>query len=65
LECDGAPVAKIKRGTFFAINVAAGRHVVSSINGIPSFVDLQGGDESLIRLDWQREVAGPPTLAFL
>ena len=61
---DGTPVAKIKRGTFFAINVGAGRHVVGSTKGAPLFVDLQSGDESFVRLAWQIEVGEPPTLVF-
>lgn len=64
MRCDGMPVAKIKRGRFFAINVAAGRHVLSSADGIPAFVDIRDGDESFVRLSWQQEIGEAPTLVL-
>ncbi|MGI9070321.1 MAG: hypothetical protein ACR2JB_03065 [Bryobacteraceae bacterium] len=62
--CDGTVVAKIKRGTFFAINVTAGGHILSARNGVPSFVAVGAGDESFVRLDWQIEIGEQPTLVF-
>lgn len=64
IMCDGTPVAKIKRGTFFAINVAAGHHVLSSSKGVPLSIDVPGGGESFVRLGWQIDVGEPPTLVF-
>jgi hypothetical protein len=62
--CDGRPVAKIKRGTFFAINVTAGRHILSASKGVPLFVDVPSGNESFVRIDRQIEVGEPPSLVF-
>jgi hypothetical protein len=64
ISCDGAPVAKIKRGTFFAVSVAPGRHVLSDEKGIPGFVNVRAGDESFVRLDWQIEIGEPATLVL-
>lgn len=62
--CDGTPVAKIKRGTFFALNVPVGRHVISSTTGVSSFVDVRAGHEYFVRLNWQLEHGEPPILVF-
>jgi len=59
--CDGAVVAKIKRGTYFLLNTAPGRHVLSREKGVPVFVDVRAGSESFIRLDWQMEIGEPTT----
>jgi len=64
ISCDGKFVAKIKRGTYFALNVAPGRHVLSGENGVPAFVDVRAGDESFIRLEWVREIGEPATLVL-
>ena len=64
IMCDGTPVAKIKRGTFFAINVAAGHHVLSSDKGAPLSLDVPAGGESFVRLGWQIGIGEPPTLVF-
>jgi hypothetical protein len=64
IMCDGRPVAKIKRGTFFAINIAAGRHVLSTRKGVPLFVDVPSDNESFVRIDRQIEVGESPTLVF-
>lgn len=53
--CDGAPAAKIKRGTFFALNVAPGRHALNIETGVPLFVDVRSGNESFVRLNSQIE----------
>lgn len=59
ISCDGAIVAKLKRGTFFAINVSPGRHVISDAKGVPLFVDVIAGRDFFVRLDWQIEVGEP------
>ncbi|HZQ54163.1 MAG TPA: hypothetical protein VFB14_18315 [Bryobacteraceae bacterium] len=61
ISCDGAVVAKIKRGTFFAVNVKPGRHVLSYGNGVPAFVDVATGQETFLRLDYQVEIGEPAT----
>ena len=64
VQCDGTPVAKIKRGNFFAINVAAGKHMLSGGKGVPLFVDSPAGSEAFVRLAWQVEIGEPQTLVF-
>jgi hypothetical protein len=59
VSCDGAVVAEIKRGKFFAINVAPGRHMLSEEKGVPTFVDARSGRDSFIRLNWHVEVGQP------
>jgi hypothetical protein len=49
-------VAEIKRGRFFAIDVAPGRHMLSEEKGVPTFVDARSGRDSFIRLNWHIEV---------
>src|SRR3989442_752208 len=56
---DGTVVAKLKRGTFFAVNVAPGRHMLSDERGVPVFVDARSGEESFVRLYWHFEVDNP------
>lgn len=57
--CDGTIVAKLKRGRFFVVNVAPGRHMLSDGKGVPVWVDAHSGKESFARLDWRMEVGGP------
>ncbi len=59
ISCDGTVVAKLKRGKFFAVNVAPGRHMLSEEKGIPVFVDAHSGEDSFVRLDWHIEVDKP------
>ena len=56
VSCDGVVVAEIKRGRFFAINVAPGRHMVSEEKGVPVFVEARAGRDSFVRLEWHIEV---------
>ena len=64
ISCDSAVIAKLKRGTFFAINIAAGRHIINEENGIPVFVDARPGEESFIRLDWNFKSGRAPIPEF-
>jgi hypothetical protein len=48
--CDGRVVAKIKRGRFFAINVAPGQHILSEQDGVPAFVDAHSGEDAYVQL---------------
>ena len=59
ISCDGTVVAKLKRGRFFAVNVAPGQHMLSDERGIPVFVDARSGEESFVRLEWHIEVDKP------
>lgn len=59
VSCDGAVVAEIKRGRFFAIDVAPGRHMLTEEKGVPTFVDARSGQESFVRLNWHFEVGKP------
>src|SRR5262249_3174102 len=62
--CDGALVARIKNGTFFAIDVAPGRHVLYLKDGVPAFIDLKPGDEAFVRIASQMNL-GQPTVPVL
>jgi hypothetical protein len=44
---------------FFAINVPAGRHTLSTETGVPVFVDVRSGEDVFVRLDWSYEVGRP------
>jgi len=61
ISCDSAVVAKLKRGTFFAVEMAPGRHVIdlSAGNGVPVSVDVRPGEEAFVRLDWHFERDNP------
>ncbi len=59
ISCDGTVVAKLKRGRFFAVNVAPGRHMLSDEKGVPVFVGARSGEESFVRFDWHIEVDKP------
>lgn len=62
VSCDKAVVAKLKRGRFFAVNVAPGRHMVSDEKGVPVFVDARSGEEPFVRLEWRNGDVGGPAL---
>jgi hypothetical protein len=62
--CDGTLVARIKRGGFFVINVAPGRHVLQQSKGVPAFVEAGSGDEKFVRLGFQIENGEPRVLVF-
>ena len=61
VSCDSAVVAKLKRGTFFAVEVTPGRHVLelSTGNGVPVSVDVLPGEEAFVRLDWHFDRDAP------
>ncbi len=59
ISCGSAVVAELRRGAFFAINVAPGRHTLGSEKGIPVFVDIRSGEESFVRLDWNHKIGRP------
>lgn len=61
ISCDGTLIAKLRRGTFFAVNVAPGRHVLSDEKSVPAFVNVGAGEESFVRLDWVFHVGEPAT----
>jgi hypothetical protein len=57
---DGVLVAKIKRGRFFVINAAPGRHMLSEERGVPVFIEARPGKKIFIRLEWRNgELPGP------
>lgn len=64
ISCDGTVVAKLKRGTFFAINVAPGRHVLSDGKSVPAIIDVRSGEETFVRLDWVFLEGEPATPVF-
>jgi len=59
VSCDNAVVAKVKRGRFFAVDVAPGRHVLSIWKAVPVVVEVRAGQEDFVRLDWHYEVFEP------
>src|SRR5690242_14068765 len=62
VSLDGVPVAEIKSGRFFEINVSPGRHMVSGKKGVPVFVDARPGKNVFVRLEWQNGVLRGPIL---
>jgi hypothetical protein len=58
--CDGVSVADLKRGFFFVVNVSAGRHSLSLLDGVPVSVEIHSGDEAFVRLDWHYDVRRAP-----
>jgi len=53
IYCDRALVAKLKRGRFFALDVAPGRHMLSGQQDVPVLVDARAGEESFVSLGWR------------
>ena len=60
ISCDGAVVASLKRGTLFAINATPGRHTLSTVTGVPAFVEVRSDEKTFVRLDWNFEVGRSP-----
>ena len=59
ISCGGAVVAELKRGMLFAINALPSRYTLNTESGVPAFVDVRSGEESVVRLDWNFEVGRP------
>lgn len=64
VSCDGAVVAEIRRGYFFALEVAPGLHTLIVADGVPVPVRVASGEEKYVRLDWPRQ-AGRPAIPVL
>jgi hypothetical protein len=60
----GAVIAELKRGTFFAIDVAPGRYSLDVQNGASLIIEARPDEESFIRLDWIYEVGQRPVLTL-
>jgi len=60
ISCGSEAVAKLKRGYFFALAVAPGRHTISVEGGVPLVVEARTGEDVLVRLDWSYSVSRPP-----
>jgi hypothetical protein len=60
ISCGGAVVAELKRGTFFAINVAPAAYTLFVDKGVPLSIDAHPGEESFVRLDWRYGMDRPP-----
>jgi hypothetical protein len=60
ISCGDVVVARLKRGTFFAINVDPGRYKLSIENGLPVFVEVRSGEASFVRLDWSFGIGRSP-----
>lgn len=60
ISCSGIVVAELRKGRFFAINLAAGRYTLSLEKGVPLSLDLRSGEESFVRLDWNYGIGRPP-----
>jgi hypothetical protein len=61
ISCDSTVVANLKRGTFFAVEAAPGRHVIdlSAGNGVPVSVETHPDEQVFVRLDWHIERDNP------
>jgi hypothetical protein len=58
--CDGRPIADVKRGYFFALNVRPGRYTLSLADGVPVSVDVRPRGEAFVRIDWSHHVRRRP-----
>ena len=58
--CDGAVVAELKRGTFFAITLPSGRHAFTVKDGVPIVLEASAGQDAFIRLNWNHALNRPP-----
>jgi hypothetical protein len=63
VSCDRSVIAKVKRGRFFAINVAPGRHMISDEKGI-AFIDVPSGGKVFVSLEWRNGERGGPAIPF-
>jgi hypothetical protein len=64
ISCGNAVVAELRRGTFFAINVAPGAYTLFVDNGIPLSIEAHSGEESFVRLDWNYAIDRAPIPAL-
>ncbi len=64
ISLDGTILAKLKRGTFFAVNTTEGRRIISTSKGVPLFVDLKAGQQAFVRLGMRAEVGELSTVVF-
>ena len=60
ISCGGVVVAELKQGTFFAIDLASGRHALFLEKGVPLSIDVHPGEEFFVRLDWNYRIDRPP-----
>lgn len=67
ISCGGTTVAELKRGTFFALNVAPGRYTLVPKEGLPFIISVKAGEESFLRLGWQSEIgrSSVPVLSLI
>lgn len=60
ISCDSEPVAEIKRGMFFAIDVTPGAHMIGVNGGVSVAVELKEGEEAFVRLGRNYLVGAAP-----
>jgi hypothetical protein len=63
VQCDGTPLARIKRGTFFAVNLPSGRHIFTAENTAPAVIEVRPGTDSFLR--FEANVLAEAARAFL
>jgi hypothetical protein len=64
VSCDGGVVAKIKKGTFFALTMASGRHTCAIADGTPTFVVVDPHRDIFLRVE-EYVVVGEPRVLLL
>lgn len=65
ISCDGVVVAKLKHGTFFAVDVEPGKHVLNMARGgLPVFLDVLAGEETFVKIGW-RKIGDAPAIPLL
>lgn len=62
--CDGGPAAQIRRGYFFAIDLAPGRHWLAPRDGVPVSIDVRPDAEMFVRLNWSHDLRRSPIPAL-
>lgn len=58
--CDGQVMADVRAGAYFAINIPAGRHILSIDPGVPLPIDIGSNETKFIRVDWHHEIGKQP-----
>jgi hypothetical protein len=71
IYCDGVELTRLHNGTFFAVSLPSGKHMITSGRSeVGQFVNLEPGKQYYLLFGWQRWVTGfvgvqPVTLSLV
>lgn len=60
VTCNGSAVARMRKGSFFALTLPKGRHTIGIESGVPVTVEVRTGDETFVRINWNQHVNRSP-----